>query len=61
MIQPIARALWRALNVIPPDADGYPRGAGVRAFGMATTALPALGAFVWVIYDILQPILRTTA
>ena len=40
---------------------GYSRGAGARAFGMATTALPALGAFVWVIYDIVQPVLRAAA
>lgn len=40
---------------------GYPRGAGARAFGMATTALPAIGAFVWVIFDMLQAIFRTAA
>lgn len=32
---------------------GYPLGAAARAFGMATTTLPVLGAFVWVIYDML--------
>ncbi len=31
---------------------GYPRGAGGRAFGMVTTALPSLGAYGWVIYDL---------
>ena len=31
---------------------GYPGGAGARAFGMVTTALPSLGAFCWVIYDL---------
>ena len=31
---------------------GYPRGAGGRAFGMVTTALPSLGAFLWSAYDI---------
>jgi len=30
---------------------GYPHGAAARAFGMATTAVPILGAFGWVIYD----------
>lgn len=30
---------------------GYPRGAGGRAFGIATTALPALGAYGWVLLD----------
>jgi len=30
---------------------GYPHGAAARAFGMAATAVPALGAFGWVIYD----------
>ncbi len=33
-------------------ARGYPRGAGGRAFGMVTTAVPTLGAYVWVLYDI---------
>lgn len=30
---------------------GYPRGAGGRAFGIATTALPAVGAYGWVLLD----------
>lgn len=30
---------------------GYPQGAAARAFGMATTALPIIGAMAWVIYD----------
>ena len=30
---------------------GYPRGAGGRAFGMATTALPAVGAYAWALID----------
>lgn len=30
---------------------GYPRGAGGRAFGIATTALPALGAYGWALVD----------
>lgn len=29
---------------------GYPRGAGARSFGMATTALPTAAAFAWAIY-----------
>lgn len=28
---------------------GYPRGAGSRAFGIVTTVLPTIGAYVWVI------------
>jgi MAPEG family len=28
---------------------GYPHGAGGRAFGVATTAIPTVGAYVWVI------------
>lgn len=31
---------------------GYPNGAGARAFGMVTTALPGLGAFVWAACDV---------
>jgi len=31
---------------------GYPRGAGGRAFGIATTALPALGAYGWALVDV---------
>jgi hypothetical protein len=30
---------------------GYPRGAGARAFGIAVTALPTLGAYCWAIFD----------
>lgn len=30
---------------------GYPGGAGARAFGMVTTALPSLGAFAWAAYE----------
>ena len=30
---------------------GYPHGAGGRAFGIATTALPAIGAYGWVLVD----------
>ena len=30
---------------------GYPHGAGSRAFGIATTALPALGAYGWALVD----------
>ncbi len=33
-------------------ARGYRAGAGGRAFGMATTALPSVGAIVWLIVDI---------
>lgn len=33
-------------------ATGYPSGAGGRAFGMAVTALPSVGAILWVIADI---------
>lgn len=29
---------------------GYPKGAGARSFGMATTALPTAAAFVWAMY-----------
>lgn len=29
---------------------GYPKGAGARSFGMATTALPTAAAFAWAIY-----------
>ncbi|MBJ7411249.1 MAG: MAPEG family protein [Phenylobacterium sp.] len=28
---------------------GYPRGAGGRAFGIATTAIPTVGAYAWVL------------
>ena len=30
--------------------QGYPKGAGARSFGMATTALPTAAAFAWAIY-----------
>lgn len=39
---------------------GYPHGAAARAFGMVTTGLPSLGAFVWVIYDMVDGLLRGT-
>jgi len=29
---------------------GYPRGAGARAFGIVTTALPTIGAYIWVVF-----------
>lgn len=32
-------------------ARGYPKGAGGRAFGMATTALPSVGALIWLVTD----------
>jgi hypothetical protein len=32
-------------------ARGYLKGAGGRAFGMAATALPSLGAIVWLVAD----------
>ena len=31
---------------------GYPRGAGGRAFGIATTALPIMGAYLWALIDV---------
>jgi MAPEG family len=37
---------------------GYPRGAGGRAFGIATTALPIIGAYGWAIVDIAANLLR---
>lgn len=39
---------------------GYPRGSPGRAFGMVTTALPIMGAFAWVIYDLIASLLRGT-
>ena len=33
---------------------GYPRGAGGRAFGIATTALPSIGAFGWAVIDMVS-------
>ena len=38
---------------------GYPGGAGARAFGMVTTALPSLGAFTWTAYDIVGQLLAS--
>lgn len=37
---------------------GYPRGSPGRAFGVVTTALPIMGAFAWVIYDLIAILLR---
>lgn len=39
---------------------GYPRGSPGRAFGFVTTVLPIYGAFVWVIYDMVDGLLRGT-
>lgn len=39
---------------------GYAHGAPGRAFGMVTTAIPIIGAFVWVIYDMVNGLLRPT-
>lgn len=39
---------------------GYPHGSPGRAFGMVTTMLPIMGAFGWVIYDIVEGLLRLT-
>lgn len=36
---------------------GYPHGAAARAFGMVTTSLPILGAFAWVLWDMIAPLL----
>lgn len=36
---------------------GYPHGAGGRAFGVATTALPTLGAYAWVIIAIVRDLI----
>ena len=33
---------------------GYPRGAGGRAFGIATTALPSIRAFGWALIDMVS-------
>lgn len=33
-------------------ARGYSKGAGGRAFGMAATALPSVGAIVWLVADV---------
>ncbi|MBB3892907.1 hypothetical protein GGQ61_003645 [Phenylobacterium haematophilum] len=37
---------------------GYPHGAGGRAFGIATTTLPTIGAYGWAIVDIGANLLR---
>ncbi|CAL8973918.1 MULTISPECIES: MAPEG family protein [Rhodoplanes] len=37
---------------------GYPRGSPGRAFGVVTTALPIMGSFAWVIYDLIASLLR---
>ncbi len=39
---------------------GYPHGAPGRAFGMVTTGIPIIGGFVWVIYDMVDGLLRPT-
>jgi hypothetical protein len=31
---------------------GYPQGAGGRAFGVATTAIPTVGAYAWTLIEI---------
>ncbi len=31
---------------------GYPQGAAGRAFGIATTAIPTIGAYIWALVDI---------
>lgn len=36
---------------------GYPRGSPGRAFGVVTTALPIMGAFAWVIFDMAASLL----
>lgn len=38
-------------------ARGYPKGSGGRAFGMAVTALPGVGAILWVIADMAAELL----
>lgn len=37
---------------------GYPHGAGGRAFGIAATALPIIGAYCWAIVDVGANLLR---
>lgn len=37
---------------------GYPHGAAARAFGMVTTSIPILGAFGWVIYDLVASLFQ---
>ena len=38
---------------------GYPRGSPGRAFGVVTSALPIMGAFAWVFFDICAGLLRS--
>lgn len=40
---------------------GYRHGAGGRAFGMVTTALPGLGALLWAAYDVVARLAGTFA
>lgn len=40
---------------------GYPRGAGGRAFGIATTALPAVGAYGWALIDMASDVAAVAA
>lgn len=37
---------------------GYPGGSPGRAFGVVTTALPIMGAFGWVLFDLVASLLR---
>lgn len=37
---------------------GYPAGAGGRAFGIATTAIPVIGAYAWVLIDMVGEVWR---
>lgn len=37
---------------------GYPAGAGGRAFGIATTAIPVIGAYAWVLLDVVGAVWR---
>ncbi|MGA0608038.1 MAPEG family protein [Phenylobacterium sp. VNQ135] len=36
---------------------GYPQGAGGRAFGVATTAIPSVGAYAWTLIEIARDLL----
>lgn len=40
---------------------GYPHGAGGRAFGIATTALPPIGAIGWVLVDLASEVAALSA
>ena len=40
---------------------GYPHGAGGRAFGVATTALPAVGAYGWALIDMASDLVPAVA